>query len=63
MNETIYIVAATDNHYAILLAALIKSVEINHKTPEKIVFTVIDDGISTANRDKIAQSVQGPGWH
>ncbi|ULT39543.1 glycosyltransferase family 8 protein [Niabella defluvii] len=59
MNETIYIVAATDNHYAILLAALIKSVEINHKTPEKIVFTVIDDGISTANRDKIAQSVQG----
>ncbi|WP_114789069.1 glycosyltransferase family 8 protein [Niabella yanshanensis] len=59
MNDTIHIVAATDNHYAILLAALVKSVEVNHHTPEPVVFTVIDDGISAGNRKKIAASVQG----
>ena len=57
MNEAIHIIAATDNHYAILLAALIKSVEVTHKTPEPIIFTVIDDGISPSNKVKILESV------
>ncbi|HEX7757694.1 MAG TPA: glycosyltransferase family 8 protein [Niabella sp.] len=57
MDKTIHIVAATDNHYAVLLAALLKSVEINHKTPERIHFTVIDDGVSAKNKEKIRQSV------
>lgn len=54
--ETIHVVAASDNHYAILLAALIKSIEVNHKTPEKINFYVIDDGISAENKQKVTQS-------
>ena len=57
MEGSISIVAASDNHYAILLAALIKSVEVNHKTPEKIDFYIIDDGISQKNKEKIQASV------
>ena len=57
MEGSISIVAASDNHYAILLAALIKSVEVNHKTSEKIDFYIIDDGISQRNKDKIQASI------
>jgi lipopolysaccharide biosynthesis glycosyltransferase len=46
----ITIVVATDNFYAILLAALIKSIEVNHKTGEHIELYILDDGISTANK-------------
>jgi len=57
LEGSISIVAASDNHYAILLAALIKSVEVNHKTPEKINFYIIDDGISERNKAKIQSSI------
>lgn len=56
MKNTIHIVAATDNHYAILLAALIKSIEVNHTTQEPIKFIVIDDGVSSKNKEKINKS-------
>lgn len=56
LQDPITIVAASDNHYAILLAALIKSVEVNHQTSEKIDFHIIDDGISAKNRQKIQAS-------
>lgn len=45
-NNTISIVVASDNHYAILIAALLKSIDLNHKTDEHIDFHIIDDGIS-----------------
>lgn len=66
-NDRISIVAASDNNYAILLAALIKSIEVNHKTPEKIDLYVIDDGISGLNR-KMINSIPDPNmisihWH
>ncbi|MBE9463129.1 glycosyltransferase family 8 protein [Dyadobacter subterraneus] len=54
--NTINIVMASDNHYAILLGALIKSIEVNHKTSEKINLYVIDDGISKDNQEKIRAS-------
>ena len=57
-SKNITIVLASDNHFAILLAALVKSIEVNHKTGEFIDFYVIDDGISTANKQKIQRSVQ-----
>jgi len=57
LQNTISIVAASDNHYAILLAVLIKSIEENHKTSEKIHFHVIDDGISLKNKRKIQSSI------
>jgi len=45
-NNNISIVVASDNHYAILIAALLKSVDVNHKTSEHIDFHIIDDGIA-----------------
>lgn len=57
MENIIHIIAATDNHYSVLLAALIKSVEQNHKTSEHICFTIIDDGVSNTNKNKITSSV------
>jgi lipopolysaccharide biosynthesis glycosyltransferase len=56
ISTPITIAVATDDHYAILLGALIRSVEYNHKTPEKIEFYIIDDGISATNRKKIQAS-------
>lgn len=51
--ENISIVVASDNHYAILIAALLKSIELNHKTDEHIDFHIIDDGISASTRKKL----------
>ncbi|HEY0898104.1 MAG TPA: glycosyltransferase family 8 protein [Sphingobacteriaceae bacterium] len=55
--NAITIVAASDNHYIILLGALIKSIEINHRTGEKLHFHIIDDGISSKNRIKLERSI------
>ncbi|MGI4751478.1 MAG: glycosyltransferase family 8 protein [Janthinobacterium lividum] len=54
--QNIPILIASDNHYAVMIAALIKSIEINHKTSENIIFTIIDDGISKINKNKIQNS-------
>ncbi len=56
-NNHISIVVASDNHYAILIAALLKSIDINHKTEEHIDFHIIDDGISSTTKDKITTIV------
>jgi lipopolysaccharide biosynthesis glycosyltransferase len=55
--EPITIVAATDDFYAILLSALLKSIEVNHKTEEKINFHIIDDGVSKKNKELILKTV------
>ncbi len=55
--EKIVIVVASDNQYAVLTAGLIKSIEINHKTDELLSFTIINDGISKANQEKLKRSV------
>ncbi|SEK61812.1 glycosyltransferase family 8 protein [Parapedobacter koreensis] len=59
MNQsaTITIVCVCDNHYAMLLAALIKSIEANHHTPEKLEFYIVDDNISKKNRLKLSASI------
>lgn len=56
-NNNISIVVASDNHYAILIAALLKSIERNHTSEEHIDFYIIDDGISKKNKNKIEKSV------
>lgn len=53
-NNNISIVVASDNHYAILIAALLKSIELNHKTEEHIDFHIIDDGISPKTKEKLS---------
>jgi len=55
--DPIAVVCVCDNHYAILLAALIKSVEVNHHTGEKIEFFIVEDGITSKNKAHIANSV------
>lgn len=52
-NKTISIVVASDNHYAILIVALLKSIDLNHKTDEHIDFHIIDDGIAAKFRKKL----------
>lgn len=55
--EKITIVVVSDNLYAVLIAALIKSIEINHKTSELISLYIIDDGISKSNKRKLQNTV------
>jgi lipopolysaccharide biosynthesis glycosyltransferase len=56
-SDPITLVVATDNFYAILLSALLKSIEVNHKTDEEIHVYVINDGISEKNIDLITKTV------
>lgn len=58
-NNNISIVVASDNHYAILIGALLKSIDLNHKTGEHIDFHIIDDGISAKSKSKI-QAIADP---
>lgn len=52
-NDVISIVVASDNHYSILIAGLLKSIDLNHKSPEHIDFYIIDDGISQKFRKQL----------
>lgn len=56
-NNNINIVVASDDFYAILIAALLKSIDVNHKTVEHIDFHIIDDGISAKFRRQLATMV------
>lgn len=55
--NSIPIVVVTDEHYVIMLAALLKSIECNHQTGEKIAVYVIADGVKKSSKKKIAASV------
>jgi len=55
--KPIVIVVACDNHYMPLLAALMKSIEENHKTEERIHFFILDDGIFDRSKRKLIESV------
>lgn len=56
-NETISIVTVCDNHYALMLAALLKSLEVNYKGKNRIDLHIIDDGLKEGTIEKIARSV------
>ncbi|MGV8879787.1 MAG: glycosyltransferase family 8 protein [Sphingobacteriaceae bacterium] len=56
-HQRITVVTVCDNHYLILLAALIKSIEANHKTPEVIDMYVVGDQLTDKNKNKLALSV------
>jgi lipopolysaccharide biosynthesis glycosyltransferase len=55
--NVIPIVVVTDEHYVIMLAALLKSIEVNHKTSEKIEVYVIADDVKRSSQRKIKASV------
>lgn len=57
MKNDINISLTCDNDYIVLLATLLKSIEKNHVTPEKINAFIVNDGISSSNKKKIEESI------
>jgi lipopolysaccharide biosynthesis glycosyltransferase len=55
---TITLVTVCDNHFAVMLAALIKSIEVNHLSEETIDLYIVEDGMSGVNRKLINNTVQ-----
>ncbi|WP_262920080.1 glycosyltransferase family 8 protein [Niabella hibiscisoli] len=51
--EVISIVTVCDNQFAVLLAALLKSIEVNHVADTPIDLYIVNDGISQQNVDKL----------
>ncbi|HNY00936.1 MAG TPA: glycosyltransferase family 8 protein [Bacteroidales bacterium] len=51
------VIVACDNHYVVLLAALLKSIEHHHTSGDVIEVFVVNDGISERNRMKLAASI------
>ena len=51
------VVVACDNHYLILLAALIKSIEANLRSGQPVDIYVIEDKLTPANKQKLKSSV------
>jgi len=56
-NAPLTIVVASDNHYLILLAALIKSIEDTIRPNQPIDIYIIEDGTTLANREKLQRSI------
>jgi lipopolysaccharide biosynthesis glycosyltransferase len=56
----ITVVTVCDNHFAVMLAALIKSIELNHLSGETIDLYIVEDGMSGANRKLIKSTVENP---
>lgn len=59
-NQPISIVTVSDNQYCVMLAALLKSIEINSAQVGSINVYVVDDGISEENISKLRRSVSQP---
>ncbi|WGQ11087.1 glycosyltransferase family 8 protein [Pedobacter gandavensis] len=57
MSKKISIILACDNHYVVLLAALLKSIEMNHHTEESIDVYLVDDQISKLSKQKLMASL------
>lgn len=57
MKKQLNIVVITNDHYVILLAALIKSIEANLINNHQLIFNIIDDKINLTNKEKLTNSV------
>lgn len=56
-SEKITLVVATNNHYLIMLAALLKSIELNHKNNELIDVWIISRRITKKNKKNLEDSL------
>jgi len=56
-NNNISVVLACDDHYVVLLAALLKSVEMNHVSDEIIDMYIVDDHISKRSKKRLTDSL------
>lgn len=55
--NNITIVVACDNHYLIMLAALLKSIELNHVTAEHIEVWIVEDNVTQKNKIRLEKSL------
>eukprot|EP01118_Nematostelium_gracile_P009920 TRINITY_DN3368_c0_g2_i4.p7 TRINITY_DN3368_c0_g2~~TRINITY_DN3368_c0_g2_i4.p7 ORF type:complete len:309 (+),score=7.70 TRINITY_DN3368_c0_g2_i4:1705-2631(+) len=53
----IILVTVCNDKYSVLLAALLKSIEVNHHTEEFIQLYIVNDAIGTINRTKVEASI------
>jgi lipopolysaccharide biosynthesis glycosyltransferase len=60
MPTPITLVTVSNNDFAVLLAAMLKSLDVTHKSTELIHCYVVDDGLSAANRAKLARCISSP---
>jgi lipopolysaccharide biosynthesis glycosyltransferase len=57
---TISLVSVCDNHFISLLAALAKSIDVNHRSDELIHYYIVDDNISLRNKQRLERSLANP---
>lgn len=55
--KIITLVVVCNNHFAVLLAALLKSIDLTHKREEHINLYIVDDGLSGSNRTKLIRCI------
>ncbi|MFP5040551.1 glycosyltransferase family 8 protein [Parasediminibacterium sp. JCM 36343] len=55
--QPLTVVVACDNHYLILLAALIKSIEANIRPRQPLNVYIIEDKVTPSNKEKLLRSV------
>lgn len=59
-SESITIVTVSDDQYCVMLAALLKSIEINMIYSASVNVYIVDDGISAVNKIKLKASINSP---
>lgn len=57
MSNAIHIVCASDDRYALMVCALLSSIQDNYRHREEIIFHIIDNGIRRPNKKRILASV------
>jgi lipopolysaccharide biosynthesis glycosyltransferase len=57
IEKEITLVTVCDNQYCVMLAALLKSIELNSDSQSRICVYIVDDGISKINAEKLKGSV------
>src|ERR1700741_5629436 len=55
--DSITIVCASNDHFIVLLAVLLKSIEKNNISNNKIIIYIIEDGVKSKNKIKLEQSI------
>lgn len=55
--QTITLVTVCDNNLVVMLAALLKSLEINHSSSEKIDLYIVDDRLNAKNKKKLIDTL------
>ena len=55
--DRITVVVVSDNHYMVMLAALIKSIELTHKKNIPIDFYIVSDRINNKNKQRLYKSI------